>query len=101
MGSREKMMKNVLVSDNYWNYFLLIASIILLRQTPGLQKNIPLPDEVNDGNNVSTRYDIHFTGYVYNYAQVRNISDLTLNVSSLSASTLVIYTLGLQHTSEK
>lgn len=65
------------------------------------RKYIPLPDEVNDGDNVSTRYDIPFNGSISNYAQVRNISDLTLNIVSLSASTLVKYTISFHNTAEK
>ena len=32
-------MKNWLLSDNYWNEMLLVASIILLQLTPGRRKN--------------------------------------------------------------
>ena len=47
-------MKNLLVPENYWKYFLLIASIIVLQLTTGIQKNVPLLDEVDDAYTVFT-----------------------------------------------
>ena len=49
------------MSDNYQNKLLLIASIILLQLTPGIQQqNIPLLDEVDAEETVSTCRALHF-----------------------------------------
>ena len=46
---RDITMENWLVSDNYWDNLLLIASIILLKMATALHKNISLLNEVGVG----------------------------------------------------
>ena len=61
MGLRDINMTNWLVSDNYQNNLLLIASMIPLQPTPVRWKiYIPLLDEVDDGEIFSTCIFIHF-----------------------------------------
>ena len=94
-------MKNWLVSDNYWNELLLIASIILLQLTPRFRKNIPLLDEVCDGATFSNYYYINFTIYVSFYTQGSTITDLDINSDSFKDSNLAVSTIDSQHTSKK
>ena len=65
------------------------------------ENNIPLLDEVDDGEIVSTRRALRFYGSTSHYTEVINIPDITLNTASLSAYTLVDSTIGSQHTAEK
>ena len=65
------------------------------------EKNIPLLDEIDDGETVSTCRSIHFSSTVYHSTHISTMSDLTLNSASYSASTLTVYTLGSHNSSEK
>ena len=62
---------------------------------------IPLPDEVNAGEPVSTHRAIHFSSSDCFFTYGSTIYDLTLNSASSSASTLVESNIGSQNTVEK
>ena len=100
MGIREINMANWLVSGNSRNNFLLIDQKTLLYLTPGLPKP-PLLDDVDYGETVYTHRSVRFSSYDYRSTQGRTIYYLILNSSSLSASTLVVSTIGSHHTAEK
>ena len=63
--------------------------------------NIPLLDEINDGETVSTCRSLRFFSSPSRSTEVRNISDITLNSASSSACASVDSTIGSQHTAEK
>ena len=95
-------MKNWLVSENSWNNYLLIATIILLQLTSKLWKiYIPLLDEVGDLETVSIHRVTRFSCSSSCSTQDRTIYDLNLNSYSLPASTSAESTIGSWHTSEK
>ena len=76
--------------------------MILLQTDTGItSKNIPLLDEVGDGETVSNRRAIHFSRSDSHSTQGGTVSDLTLNGDLSPASTLASSTIGFQHTSEK
>ena len=75
------------------NYFLT--------DTGPPSKSIPLLDEVDDGETVSTCHALHFCSSDSQSTEVINISDLTINNTLSSAYNLVKSTIGSQHTSEK
>ena len=89
------------MSDNSRNKLILVSSIIFLQITPGLWKNIPLLDEVNYGEIVSTRHAINFSISDSCPTQVITVLILNINSASSSAETSVGYTIRYQHTSEK
>ena len=66
----------------------------------GTPKKIPLLDKVDDGDTVSTHCPIHVSSSVSLSIKGGNIYDLNLNIASLPASTLVVYTLGSHNTDE-
>ena len=68
--------------------------------TRTLEKNLPLIDEIDDGESVSTLNSLCFSIYASCSTQVRNIHDPTFNTDSLSAYTLVDYNFCSQHTAE-
>ena len=69
--------------------------------TGTLENNIPLLDEVDDGETVSTCRALHFSSSGSCSTEVSTISNMTLNSASSSAYTLVASTIGSQHTAEK
>ena len=76
------------VSDNSRNKLILVSSIIFLQITPGLWKNIPLLDEVDGGDTVSTICALYFSSSNYCFTQGRAIYDLNLNSASFPVSIL-------------
>ena len=58
------------------------------------ENKIPLVDEIDDGDTVSTCRELHFSGCIYPSAAVRTIYIMTLNIP------LNIY-IGSEHISEK
>ena len=54
MGLREITMKNILVSDNSWKICQYCFNNTFSNDTGTLEKNIPILDEVDDKETVST-----------------------------------------------
>ena len=74
----------------------------ILQLILGIRKeNIPLLDEVDDGETVSTCRALHFSSSASLSTEVSTISELTLNSALSSASTLVASTIEYQHTALK
>ena len=65
------------------------------------KKNIPPLDELDDGEIVSTCQALHISSYDSRYTEVSTIYYITLNIASLSASTLVACTIGSKNEDEK
>ena len=76
-------------------------NIIFLSYTGTQENNIPPLDEVDEGEKCSTCHSLHFYSYVSTSTEVRTISDITLNSASLFAYTLVNFTIGYHHPTEK
>ena len=111
-----KLMETIFNSFKRYNYDILIGIIEFSEQiaidffsnpfttdtrTPYIYIYIPLLDEVNNGDTVSTCRSIHVSSTVYYSTHISTMSDLTLNSASSSASTLEVYTLVSNHSSEK
>ena len=78
MGLRETTMTNRSVSENSRKDLLKIASTITSHLIVGPPaKNIPLLDEVDDEDTVSTRRSLQFSTSISPSAAVSTISDLT------------------------
>ena len=102
MGLRDTTMKILMVSDNYRNNSLQIASTILFINDTGTpEKNIPPLGDVNEGETVSTCVALSFSSSVSTSTEVSTISAITLNSAFPLAYTSVISTIGSQHTAEK
>ena len=65
-----------------------------------ISNHLPLLDQVDAGETVSTDRDIHFSSYDYYSTQGVTIFNLTINSAS-SDSTLVVSNISYQHTSKK
>ena len=63
--------------------------------------NIPILDEVDDGETVSTFHVLHYSSSGSRSTEVSTILDLNLNSALLSASTLVACNIGSRHTGLK
>ena len=69
--------------------------------TGTLAKNIPLLDGVDGGDTVYTCRALHFSSSVFPSTEFSTISDTALISASFLAYTLVISTIGYQHTAKK
>ena len=86
-------MKHLLLSENYWNELLLIASIILFQMILGLRQRTYLPLIRSMIETVSTCHTLHFSSSASHSTQGSTIYDLTLNSALSPASTLVTSTI--------
>ena len=82
-----------LALDCFNNHFSTVTG------TPA--KNIPLLDEVDDGETFSTCRALYFSSSASRSTEVSTIFGLTFNTASLSASTFVDPAIGSQHAAEK
>ena len=80
--------------------YLDCSKSIFSTDTSTPEKNIPLFDEVDDGETVSTCRALHFYSYYYFSTDVSNIYNTTLNSDSSSAYNMVYSTIKYQHTAE-
>ena len=92
-----------MVSENFWNNLILVASIIFLQLIPGIQKieKIPLLDEVYDGDKLFNHHAIHFYISSRSSTHVSTIYDLNLNSTALLESALAYSNISSKNTSEK
>ena len=102
MGLIDIAMKNQLVSENYRNEFLLIASTIIFQLILGTWKITYLP-LMRLRKEIQFILVVHliFLGSDSPYIEVRNIFDINLNSASLFVYALVTSNIGSKNTAKK